>query len=665
MKRILLFSLFFIITINLVSYGQIPERKGWWKFDNADTPLKAEAGYGNDLILVGKHEFVDGPDVTNNAVAIGVGSYYKMSHGIAPNGGGNFVNEYTLEFDFRIPVLSGWHCFDQLSPLNNNDGDCFINPSGFIGTQATGYSDRPIFAGEWYKLVISVKNGVQYKYYLDGQLLRDGIIQAVDGRFVLDSLLLVFADEDGEDGAIDCAELAIWDRALTPEEVFALGSFHALDVTPPAAPTGLAITPLTYQNLLTWIDVPGETGESYDLYYSEQPITDITKAKVLKLKIAENVQNTDQILRSANTDQDLNYYYAIVCKDYIGNASEPYALTTPVANKGKGVPTISKSAPPNFVADGDLSEWANVPQIRIIRSEGTGFDAPSGLHDGDADYSMIAYLAVDQDYLYVAGDVTDDIYSWRERGDPWMNDAINFYIGLYDANTTGTFTNYKRGATPHYEMRFDEQKVTIDNSDSLLYPGSNYYFGQKALTSGYYFEARIPFIDIATKRNSGYVGLLDNVFHPVEGMQIPIDFSCNDADATGDRELVFCYSPYNGDQSWNNPSLWLWTWIGNKMSVDPNGVEDGIVTADYRLDQNYPNPFNPATTITYSLQNPELVSLKVFDVLGREVATLVNQYQSVGNHAVNFNAASLSSGIYFYKLEAGSFQSIKKLILLK
>lgn len=98
------------------------------------------------------------------------------------------------------------------------------------------------------------------------------------------------------------------------------------------------------------------------------------------------------------------------------------------------------------------------------------------------------------------------------------------------------------------------------------------------------------------------------------------------------------------------------------------GVEDEAnnnVVNSFNLAQNYPNPFNPSTKISYALQSPELVTLRVFDVLGREVATLVNQYQSAGNHTVSFNASSLASGMYFYKLEAGSFQSIKKMMLLK
>ena len=440
-----------------------------------------------------------------------------------------------------------------------------------------------------------------------------------------------------------------------------------IDVVSPLAVTGLSVVPGTNSNLVTWTDVPNEKGEAYDVYYSDQPISDIANAKLLQGNVAENTQIVEQILRTPKTDQNLTYYYAIVCKDAFVNYSPVAFYNTPTTNAGKGVPTIAKTAPANFAADGDLSEWtaAGVPEIRIIRSEGTGFDAPSGLHDGDADYSIIAYLAVDADYLYVAGDVTDDIYSWKSTNDPWMNDAVSLFLGLFDANTTGTFTTYKRGATPHYEMRFDEKRVTIGSSDSLLYPGPNYYFGQKSLSSGYYFEAKISLADLATKRNWGYSGLLDDVFHPVEGMQIPIDFSCNDADATGSRELVFCYSPYNKDASWNNPSLWLWTWIGEKMTVGVEDEANNSVVSNFNLAQNYPNPFNPSTKISYAIQSPELVTLRVFDVLGREVAMLVNQYQSAGNHSVSFDASSLASGMYFYKLEAGSFQSIKKMMLLK
>jgi len=106
-----------------------------------------------------------------------------------------------------------------------------------------------------------------------------------------------------------------------------------------------------------------------------------------------------------------------------------------------------------------------------------------------------------------------------------------------------------------------------------------------------------------------------------------------------------------------------------------NGKEYGAYTSvveqsksgplKFELRQNYPNPFNPSTTMQYEIPNSGLVTIKVYDVLGREVKTLVNQYQNTGSHEANFNAGNLSSGVYFYQLRAGDFVSTKKMILVK
>jgi len=85
----------------------------------------------------------------------------------------------------------------------------------------------------------------------------------------------------------------------------------------------------------------------------------------------------------------------------------------------------------------------------------------------------------------------------------------------------------------------------------------------------------------------------------------------------------------------------------------------------FHLDQNYPNPFNPSTTINYSVPKPSSVTITVYDVLGREVKTLVNENKPAGNFSVQFDGIKLTSGIYIYRLQAGSFSQTKKLILLK
>ncbi len=92
---------------------------------------------------------------------------------------------------------------------------------------------------------------------------------------------------------------------------------------------------------------------------------------------------------------------------------------------------------------------------------------------------------------------------------------------------------------------------------------------------------------------------------------------------------------------------------------------DNAIPDQYELDQNYPNPFNPSTTIRYKVAKEGLVTLKVYNLLGQEVATLVNELQVSGSYEVTFDARSLSSGIYFYTLTSGNFVSTKKMILMK
>ena len=104
---------------------------------------------------------------------------------------------------------------------------------------------------------------------------------------------------------------------------------------------------------------------------------------------------------------------------------------------------------------------------------------------------------------------------------------------------------------------------------------------------------------------------------------------------------------------------------GGVVSVEENPTLREIVPNKYLLSQNYPNPFNPSTTIKYSVPKLSFVTIKIYDVLGSEIATLVNEEKPIGTYALNWNAANLSSGVYFYLLQAGDFVQTKKMILLK
>jgi len=121
------------------------------------------------------------------------------------------------------------------------------------------------------------------------------------------------------------------------------------------------------------------------------------------------------------------------------------------------------------------------------------------------------------------------------------------------------------------------------------------------------------------------------------------------------------------------------TYYYKLVDVDINGLENinslvaevtplgtaNIAPESYSLHQNYPNPFNPMTSISYDIQETGHVTLAVFDVLGREVVTLVNDNQTAGSYSVEFNASTLSSGIYFYQLKVNDFSALKKMVVLK
>jgi hypothetical protein len=102
---------------------------------------------------------------------------------------------------------------------------------------------------------------------------------------------------------------------------------------------------------------------------------------------------------------------------------------------------------------------------------------------------------------------------------------------------------------------------------------------------------------------------------------------------------------------------------GGGTAVDEQG--NAITPSSFVLSQNYPNPFNPSTTIRFSLPSNGFTSLKVYDVLGKEIATIINGTYGAGEHTIQFNASHIPSGIYFYTLRSGSFAETKKMLLLK
>lgn len=482
--------------------------------------------------------------------------------------------------------------------------------------------------------------------------LRDFI--PMDGTTNFDStsvnVFQIMAEASGEAG-----------RVIYMDEVWT-GS-PVIDVVAPPPPANVDVTPGTFVNTITWDDVPGESGESYIIYYATHPITDINAPDVEVVTkdfvtIGENVGLMDHLLFAPATDQSVSYYYAMTCTDDAGNMSIASQNSPLVTNTAKGVTIINPTAPTNFAADGDLSDWAGITPFRMFISDGTGHVVTNTTINDDADLSVLAYAAMDNEYLYVAFDVTDDVVSTDTTQSSWLIDSPDLYIGLFNWHGA-PHSSYKRGNEPDYHFRFGRNAAMIDNLGGrrLIEQGDPNYYWDERFLPGYVVEAKISFADLAAAGG-------DDLFVPIIGMRIPFDLSVNDNDepGTGNRQGIMTYSPYNEDHSWEHPYRWVHTWIGTQW-VGVENEESGVLS--YNLDQNYPNPFNPSTRIQYSLEQAGNVSLRIYDMLGREIQTLVNENQNAGMHVVEFNAKNFASGVYLYRLEAGSFIQVRKMILMK
>jgi hypothetical protein len=174
-------------------------------------------------------------------------------------------------------------------------------------------------------------------------------------------------------------------------------------------------------------------------------------------------------------------------------------------------------------------------------------------------------------------------------------------------------------------------------------------------------------INFSLNNGGEHIQLLDDQNEIVDSLTYDdIDPWPSQPDGTGPTlALINPGSDNSLPQNWE-PSIVDFGTPGNPndqpLSVDE---QDNVIPAEFVLYANYPNPFNPTTNFGFRIANFGFVSLKIYDVLGDEVATLVNGEKPAGRYTINFNAAGLAAGVYFYQLKADGFAETKKLILLK
>jgi len=431
------------------------------------------------------------------------------------------------------------------------------------------------------------------------------------------------------------------------------------DWTPPEAVTGLNAIPAEYYNLVIWQDVAGENGEVYNVYASSDPITDVhaKNVEVVGAGIVENVQTAVHWINYPLVDNDVTFYYAIECVDGSGNIG-PFSASPAITNTAKGIPTISLNPPVDFVADGDLGEWDASGIVPFVLTPET-HNVALGVIDDSNDLTATVYVAVDNENLYIAADVIDNTFASETSGNWWDWDAMETFWGFYDLRGA-THTSYHRDVEPDYKLVFRKQNVysEIPRNVTFYESGDGNYFFEDFGGADYVIEVKVPFDSLYHPSDTRFV--------PQRGMRIPMDLYFHDNDGAG-WEGNLAYSPNNTDLAWQSPSQWYYTWIGDTthISTSVRPVSDVSYAKAYELSQNYPNPFNPTTTIGYTLAKDSQVKIEVFNTMGQRVKTLVDTREQAGYHTIEVDARDLTSGIYFYKIQAGDFSQTRKMILMK
>ena len=435
------------------------------------------------------------------------------------------------------------------------------------------------------------------------------------------------------------------------------------DFTAPTAPKGVAgVADATGKfNLIIWQDVPDEAGEKYTVYASTKPITDVKAAgvEVLADGVVENTQTFVHYLQAPLQDKSVSYYYAVSAMDKVGNIGPAGVSSSAVTNTAKGMPTISLKPPANFIADGNLAEWENSGIKPFVFKKSTSH-VGLGTFDNDDDLNITMYMAIDKQYLYLAADVIDNVYSYDPAGNWYEDDAIEMFFGLYDGRPGPPHLARLRGEKPDYALQFRfDGLVLADDGNRVIYnrDSTNYHF--EALgAADYIIETRVRLSAIRFGD--------DPLFVPVNGTRLPLDFSIHDSDGPNVRDGVMSLSPINNDNSWSSPRNWTYVWIGDQEF--PTGVADDRndgVPLSYNLSQNYPNPFNPTTRINYAIRKAGLVKVVLYNALGQKVQTLLNEIRPAGNYTLEVQGNNLPSGIYFYRIHAGEFEQTKKMLLMK
>ncbi len=475
---------------------------------------------------------------------------------------------------------------------------------------------------------------------------------------------------------------------------------------PPAAMSGVTFEATATGNKMSWMHNSSFSG--YNVYTSLAPITDIT---------ADGVELVRRITADGSSDMiDITHSIQIPHVS-LAPLELSYAVTS-LSTFGVENPDVSSSS--STINNPDLPIQAFITELTEGEAEqlfddltagnasGSGFpdwlkpfevntgtavlgDAGAlGWTDEDLSAKVWAGYSADNE-LFLYTEVTDDQVTLAGESvppsDAWQHDSIEFGWGNYDVRDVEGGSIF--GGSPHTDMlrgEFADYQFRVSGhgdgtkagtaampyvgwsiNDAPAGGGAAYdvLMDEAGAATGYKMLALFPLDAIQNAEES------DVVLDPPLGTDVrfvPFIIALNDGDgANRDLQIIWSSRGIADGQWWNTPAQWLSVAMSGRLTA--TATEDGgtEVPGAIVLDQNYPNPFNPATSIRFALPDAQPVTLRVFDMLGRPVATLLQDTQlSSGSHTVRFDGNGLASGVYVYRLEAGgSVIQARRMLLAK
>ncbi len=299
----------------------------------------------------------------------------------------------------------------------------------------------------------------------------------------------------------------------------------------------------------------------------------------------------------------------------------------------------------------DSASWIGLDNVRLTNSDPSIIDVPNYSFEQPDSGKIKGW----------DGKCADSTWTSNKGIDipGWTSNTIAFDSGLEPVGAEeGEYRGYIRGAD---DSVWDMTTYTIKAGDIIQ--GRVYGFNS--------YQAPMIHIELIyqdSKGNNQTVAALDDTTSSINWAEYTLKFNANDYPASiGNKLGVLLSNPSPKTGTYNNSGGWLNVdnFKLNNLAV-PTAVSNKVnIPATFSLSQNYPNPFNPTTTITYSIKSSSNVRLTVYDILGREVAVLVNGFQNSGSHKIIFSDHNLASGLYLYRLQAGNDISTKKMMLLK